>query len=101
MRPLRLSVRSRASTVLGVEIGDLPVVVDSGVVEALLELGVDARQALQIVGLAARCVDAFEDALVLRRQLFRGRRLEAPISAPPPAWPRPMPSIAARATRSQ
>ncbi len=57
---------------LHVEIGDLPEMVDANVVEALLELRIDARQALQIVGLAARRVDALE--LRLAGEIL-GRRL--------------------------
>ena len=76
IRPLRLRARSSASVDLGVEIGDLPVVEDAGVIEALLELGIDARQALQVVGLAARRIDALEGGLLaLDRQLLGRRRL--------------------------
>ena len=37
-----------------VEFGELPIVVDAEVVEALLELRADAGDALEVVGLAAR-----------------------------------------------
>src|SRR5262245_28066067 len=48
-----------------IEVGDLPEVIDANVVEPLLQFDVHARQALEIVGLAARSVDAFERRLVL------------------------------------
>src|SRR5581483_12525000 len=39
---------------LGIEIGDLPVVEDADIIEALLELDVDTGQALEVIRLAAR-----------------------------------------------
>ncbi len=43
-----------------VKIGELPEVVDAEIVEALLQLRADAGDALEVVGFAARRIDAFE-----------------------------------------
>src|SRR5438105_180277 len=61
---------------LRIEIGDLPEVVDADIVEPLFQLDVDSGQALQVVGLAARRVDAPEGRLLRRHgQLLDWRLL--------------------------
>ena len=100
-RPLSLSARSSASAISGIEVGDLPEVVDADIVEAQLQLVVDIGQTLQIVGLAARRLDTLEDRQHPARSCSDGGVSDAPTSAPACAWPRSMPSMAARAMRSQ
>ena len=81
MRPCSLSARSSASAMSGLEIGDLPEVVDAKIVETLLELVVDVGQTLEIVGIAARRLDALERRHVHGQHLLGGAS-DAPRSAP-------------------
>ena len=88
--------------------GELPVVEDAGLVELLLELRADAVELGQIVRSAARGGEALEllacsagGGRIVRRQLLGDRVLGGADIDARGAWPREMPSMAARAIRSQ
>ncbi len=108
MRPLNLRSASSLAASLRRHRGELPVVEHAMLVELLDDLRTDAGQLGEIVGRAARRGRAARNGRSSRPRAPRvsgsGSATGAsasPRSAPWAPWPREMPSIAARAMRSQ
>ena len=105
---VELEVRVELGDIGRLHGGKLPVVEDAGLVQLLLELRADAVELGQVVRSAARGGQTLEllassaaAAVSLpgapRPSGSRTRRYRCPMAP----WPREMPSMAARATRSQ
>src|SRR4029453_10247601 len=80
--PLEIEQAVEPGRPLLVKIGDLPEVVDTGIIEPLLQSWVDVGQPLEIVGFATRRIDTLKCGRFVASQfLGRGRFCGADIDA--------------------